>query len=519
MIESLSRLGNVEVISRWIIGFLCILTLLEAFLFPETENIYGCFTFIFAWIILSVFVMKQKNVNICFLPFIALFGLGVCFFFLPLPVTMIEGKPLTFRFQCPYLTFNYQLLNLIMLVLAYRLCLRLSRKGNVLTILWEKMGYFTPPTDKQIWTMGFIGIISHLFLLSIMGTDEAKAENLGWFGHMMGVIKVFSVFPVLLLFKNLYTGEQLSHKYKTPIIIYIVLLTAIGLATGKRTIIFSSFVTILMCYILPLFSENKKLFTKKSMFIGLFSIYLITGPVADLAMAMALGRDRHEGTSAEKTFDNIIELYQDKEKLHTMYQLALMATDNEGDNLSGWSEYYVDNIMLDRFCNIRVCDMSIDYANKLGFNNRTMHNYMSNIVLFTLPTPILKAFGNNTNKFEYQYTPGDLLSSESLNLGGYHGYRVAGDVGIGLYLWGEMYFIYALFIYIIYFYFFASLVKVLPNSILIFPIPVLCDLFRHFLLFNNGTGLAGVITTILRTGWQAIVVYCIIFFVIRKIVR
>jgi hypothetical protein len=163
--------------------------------------------------------------------------------------------------------------------------------------------------------------------------------------------------------------------------------------------------------------------------------------------------------------------------------------------------------------------MTIDYARKLGFDNPTMKSYMSNQVLFVLPTPVLKALDIKTNKYELQYTPGDLLSMESLNIGHYHGYRVAGDVGIGLYLWGEYYYFYAFFIYFILFYYLASLSKTNRMGLLIFPLPVLADLFRYFLFFNNGTGLAGVITMILRTGWQAIVVYCIIFFVIRKIVR
>lgn len=513
------RVGNMEVISRWIIAILCFLTVVEAFAHPEPENIFGCFSFIIAWTLLSVFVMKQKNVNTCFIPFIALFGLGICFFFFPLAVTLIEGKPLTCRFQCPYMTFSYQVVNLLMLIIAYRICLHLCRNGNMLTVLWNKMGYFKPPTDKQIWAMGVIGMISQILLLSIMGTDEAQAENLGWFGHLLGVTKVFSCFPVLLLFKKLYTGKYLSYQNKKSIIIYLVLLSALGLATGKRTVIFSSFVTILMCYIVPLFSENKKLFNKKTVLIGLFGVYLVTGPIADLAMAMALGRDNHEGTSASKTFDNIIDLYQDKEKLHTMYQTIIMVTDNKGDNLSGWSEYYVDNIMLDRFCNLRVCDMTIDYANKLGYDNPTMKQYIANQVLFVLPTPILKMLDININKHELQYTPGDLLLMESLNIGHYHGYRVAGDVGIGLFLWGELYFFYAFFIYFILFYFMTSLSKINNMGWLVFPLPVLADLFRYFLFFNNGTGLAGVLTTILRTGWQAIVVYSLIYFVIRKIFR
>lgn len=274
-----------------------------------------------------------------------------------------------------------------------------------------------------------------------------------------------------------------------------------------------------MCYIVPLFSENKKLFSRKSAIYCFIAIYLVTGPVADLAAAMALGRDNSEQTGAAKTFDNIIDLYQDKEKLHYLYNAFLLRTDNGGDNLSGWSEYYVDNIMLDRFCNLRVCDMTIGYAHKLGFDNPIMHEYMANQILFVLPTPILNALGIHINKFELQYTPGDLLSMESLNIGFYHGYRVAGDVGIGLYLWGEKYFIYSIFIYFVYFFFLSSLVKLSPVSSLVFPLPVLTDMFRYFLLFNNSTGLAGVLTTILRNGWQAVIVYCLLLFIIKKLVK
>lgn len=510
---------NVSNISKWILVLLCVLSLFEMVFYPEIENIYGCGTFIIGWLFLHFFVMKYRNAKKCFLPFISLFGLGICFYFMPLLMTLVEGKPLTFRFQNPYLTFNYQLLNLVMLILAFRLCLRIFRPNNVLSKLWNKIGYFTPPSDKQIWVMGFIGIFSQVFLLTIMGTEDAEAENLGLFGHLLGVTKVFACFPILLLFKKLYSNNTFTKTEKRPIIIYLIVLAALGLATGKRTMIFSSFVTIAMCYIVPLFSENKKLFSRKSAIYCFIAIYLVTGPVADLAAAMALGRDNSEQTGAAKTFDNIIDLYQDKEKLHYLYNAFLLRTDNGGDNLSGWSEYYVDNIMLDRFCNLRVCDMTIAYAHKLGFDNPIMHEYMANQILFVLPTPILNALGIHINKFELQYTPGDLLSMESLNIGFYHGYRVAGDVGIGLYLWGEKYFIYSIFIYFVYFFFLSSLVKLSPVSSLVFPLPVLTDMFRYFLLFNNSTGLAGVLTTILRNGWQAVIVYCLLLFIIKKLVK
>lgn len=516
---SMYQTQNVKVISRWILFILCILTLLELLIFPEFENLYGCITFIIAWLLLSVFVMNQQNVNKCFIPFLALFGLGCCFFFLPLLITLIEGKPLTFRFQTPYLTFNYQLLNLLMLILAYRLCLKIYKPSNILSKLWFKLGYFTPPTDKQIWAMGIIGVCSQISLLLIMGTDEARAENLGFWGHLLWVTKNFACFPILLLFKNLYSIGVKTKTNKQLIILYLIILLALGLATGKRTAIFGSLVTIVMCYVVPIFTENKRIFSRRTLLIGFIGIYLITGPIANLAAAMALGRDNSGRTSSSETFQKIIDLYQDKERLNAMYKTFLMTTDNAGDNSFGWSEYYVDNIMMDRFCNLRVCDMTIDYANKLGFNNPTMHEYFTKQLLFVFPTPILNFIGINVNKFQYQYTPGDLISMESLKIGHYHGYRVAGDVGIGLYLWGDMYFIYAFFIYFALFYFLSSIVCYKEYAYLIFPLPVLVDLFRYFLLFNNSTGIVGVFVTLLRTGWQAIIVYCIILLIIKKVIK
>lgn len=260
---------NVSNISKWILVLLCVLSLFEMVFYPEIENIYGCGTFIIGWLFLHFFVMKYRNAQKCFLPFISLFGLGICFYFMPLLMTLMEGKPLTFRFQNPYLTFNYQLLNLVMLILAFRLCLRIYRPNNVLSKLWNKIGYFTPPSDKQIWVMGFIGIFSQVFLLTIMGTEDAEAENLGFLGHLLGVTKVFACFPILLLFKKLYSNNTFTKTEKRPIIIYLIVLAALGLATGKRTMIFSSFVTIAMCYIVPLFSENKSFFLENLSFMAL----------------------------------------------------------------------------------------------------------------------------------------------------------------------------------------------------------------------------------------------------------
>ena len=513
---------NVRKISVFMLISLTLFSFLEVLFFPQLENIYGCFIFFVGWILLYVFVLQFKGYkrNKCLFPYLALLGLGVTFFWLPLVITFLEGKPLTFRFQNPYLTFNNQLINLVMLIAAYRLCLSTYKENNWLQRLWKKIGFFTPPTDNQMWAMGFVGMLALILLLSVQGGDEGKAENLGLFGHLCGVLKTFITFPFLLLFRENYGGSGEKKRGIHLLILFFILNVALGLATGKRTTILGPVMTLAMCFLIPAFTENKRLFSARNTMIFFVALYLVTGPAANMAMAMAVGRDNKGQTSAAMTFDNIMRIYQDKELLHSLYQMTIMDRDNMGNNMYGWSEYYVDNVLLDRFCNIRVCDATLFYADRLGFDNPRMHEYMTNQVLFLLPTPVLRALGIHINKFELQYTPGDLLSTEGLKLRQqYRGYRVAGSTGIGLYLWGYKYYIIAFFLYYALFYFLSSKVLVMRDGGVIIPAVEIIALFRVFLLFNNDTGIVKVVSTLLRTGWQAVVIYCLVLFVVRKFIR
>jgi hypothetical protein len=98
---------------------------------------------------------------------------------------------------------------------------------------------------------------------------------------------------------------------------------------------------------------------------------------------MIVNRSSIYTSSSSSTFSNVMELYLDKERLHTLYQLGSFSnSDNEGDNFNQWSEYYIDNIFLDRFCNLRTQDITLDYAQKLGYGSYRMKQYASNFMLF-----------------------------------------------------------------------------------------------------------------------------------------
>lgn len=244
----------------------------------------------------------------------------------------------------------------------------------------------------------------------------------------------------------------------------------------------------------------------------ILGIYLATGPLADLATAMILSRQRTKTESASKTFDYVLDLYQDKERLHTMYQIAMATTDNGGDNSYSWSEYYVDNIFLDRFCNLRVLDATIYNAQKLGYAHPIGQKYWRTFWINELPSPLANSLGL---KKEVQGTVCDHMV---LGIFGdrysIFGSKVGGDTGIGLFVFGYWYYAVLLLSLIAAFYFMCSIVNVRTYSLSI-PIPILATFMTMWCFFNTANGIFTTLAIFTRANLNRIAIYCVVLFVLR----
>lgn len=513
--RNLSPLDRIKKATTTILIFFIIL---ECIIFPSLENIFGCVAELYGWLLISRTIFKEKYIYRYFIPFITLFCYAYSFFVLPIGVTLIEGKPITFRFAVPYITFFNLILNATTIVLAFHTCKCIYKEGW-LTSLWKKMGYFRTPTDLQIWAFGFLGLAALFWSASMQGSEEMNTEKLGIIGQFLMVLRNFAFIPIVLLFPQHYGKVRSNSFNKVSLILYLVLLSIIAIATTKRAILFNM-VTVwaVMTFFISIL-EKKKLFSNKILVYLIFGFYLITGPLADMAIAMSINRMKIYSSNSSTTFSDIMKIYSDKEELHKMYKIGTFSnTDNNGDNYSQWSEYYIDNIFFDRFCNLRTQDITLDYATKLGYGSKRMQDYAEHFFLFLIPSPILNTMGYSDNKFEYNYTPADLLSTDALGLNQqYNGFRVCGDSGAGLAWLGYPYYIIAFFIYIALFYFLTSLVSIKREIII--PIPVIMSMMIYMNYFNNSTGIFKTIHLLLRDGWQSIIIYCVIMWILRKIFR
>lgn len=500
-------IDNIRIIRKFGYTFLTICTIAECLFHFSLENLVGCFVFFYGWFLFSNWVFKRVNlINFC-LPSLAIFGYVIMYFILPIGVTLIEGKPVTFKFENPYLTWANLFLNISTIVLAYNWALSKYLQSNIVSRFFKRIGYYRAPSNGTIGILGIIGLLALIYNILTQTNDfdyedmQANDATGGALQAMLKGLEAYSIMPLCMIFSKFYGSSMKINKNK--IYLYLLIVLFISIATTRRSLIAFPILSICIAFIYFAIIENRKLLDTKRTILVALVIYLITGPVVDLFAAMAL--NRHNIDSKNK-FSDIIELYNDKEKLHDSYQyLSAFQGMNSTNNL-GWSEYYVDNILLDRFCNLRVQDASIFYATKLGYNNPAMHDFTADFISFRIPTFITNALGISK---VVRTSPGDLFVEQYFHETHHIGQKVAGDTGIGLYLMGYLYYPFALIVYFLTFLFLGTLTKCI-NGNLIIPILVLTSFSKYFMYFVNAIGIFSSISLLMRTGWESVFVYCIV---------
>lgn len=508
--------NTIDLLNKGISRILFIAVIAEIIVFPQWENIVGCFVMIYGWVLVSKYIATYNNLRLYPLPVIAILCYGFCYHVLPLVVTLIELKPLTFNFQVPYLTFFNHFLFITTITGAFGVCTRIYNQNNILNQLWNKIGYISEPSDLEIWIWGWIGLLCVILRLSSQGVYvEAQATG-NTFNIVINTLSTLSVAPVCLAYKHFYSKNPVSNSSRL-IKYYILFLMVIGIASTRRMLIFNSFATLGLLYLFNRLYNNKELFSRKFVVIGVIAFYLITGPIADLATAMILNRQSVNTESASSTFNTVLALYNDKETLHRMHQIVMDETDNNGDNRVGWSEYYVDNIFLDRFCNLRVMDATLYNAQNVGYATEAALEYYKDYWVNQLPSSIANAFGLK------KVVHGTVCDEMLIGIFGDSRYSIAGSkvggaTGIGLYCFGYWFYLVAFVTYIIAFYFMCSFVNIFDKRIQ-FPVVILATFMKICTYFNNANGIFFNMDIFTRVTINTILIYSIIMFLLKIFFR
>ena len=213
MIQQRNKEDVLYSIKLWIGKILIIACICETIFFFSLENLYGCITLLYGWFFISGLCIKREYLEQYLLPTLVMFGLGICYSFLPIVITLLEGKPLTFNFQVPYLTFTNQIISVSVITLAYRWAIHVYKPKNILNTLWNKICYMAVPNEKGIWVMGGIGLGALLYIMAGQGEESEYQATGNTLSIIIQTFSSLSLVPICLYFKHLY-GDNTPAKSK-----------------------------------------------------------------------------------------------------------------------------------------------------------------------------------------------------------------------------------------------------------------------------------------------------------------
>lgn len=414
-------------------------TLFQLIFFPELLNVLVICCIGFGWFLYTYTFLRQEILANYSLSAFLIFGFASTQFLFPLLFSSIENKPVTYNLENPGLVFLHSLLSLVVLLIAhafYRSVVQSTPRRSF--SIMETAGFYTPPTDMQLWLMGLIGLASTYYAF-FMSPEVGRSITGDPIDKLIQGLMPFSYAPYFILCGRLYgrKTENVSQSM-VPLAIFTLALFALSIGRSSTGAFMFGFTAVAFSYLLGSFVGvfAPKFFTLRNFIIAGFGIWLLVGPLADLRTAMVIVRDEKTDISAEQLIDRTFETFQDKDALRE----RRLADTGEALIDFDWDERYLDNVFTARFANVKFNDLSLERASWIGEYNPDMQEYAFSYLVGALPDPVIKLFNFDVDKdFAYGMSTGDFLYITAGGYGVISGYRIGHFSGTGMATFGWWY--------------------------------------------------------------------------------
>ncbi|MFD2934218.1 hypothetical protein [Spirosoma flavum] len=381
-------------IVRWSWVVLVISSIFQCIFFQSLENFVAVGCVLIVWsVVTNVFLRSSTLKNFPLSTFLLL-GFSSTQFYFPLLFTLLEGKPIVFNLELPFEVFFHSMAAFFVLVLVHIFYQILSEKwAKGTSSLFERAGFFAPPSDLQLWIMGIIGVASTyyvwLYSPSVGWSPTGAAED-----KVVQALIPFSYAPYFIPFGRLYGRNAVTTKRLLIMLAtFTLILFLVSIARNSRSGFMLGFASVGFAYGLGALLNyfKPRFFTLRNSFIAAIIFWLFTGPIADIGTAMAMVRGQRLDIPYSELIELTLEAFNDKDAI----RVRRLADNTEKQD---WDEIYMDNIFIQRFSNLKYNDASLVMAAKLGDYDTDLLNFTIDHFLSTLPLPVLEFLGLNVNK-------------------------------------------------------------------------------------------------------------------------
>lgn len=509
---------NLFIRYSWLV--LGLVSVLQCAFWPSWENLFAIAVIVISWKLFEFLVLRYYVIVNFPLSFFLIFGFALTQYYLPPLFTLVEGKPVTFNLDVPYLVFVHSFLNLMVIVSAH-LIYRFNLKGGLpkLRSILAHAKLFTPPRDLQVWLMGFIGLGSMFYVYFY-----APSANIVIAGPLDKIIQglvPFSYAPFFILLGQLYgRKKRVSKKAIIQLLFYFFLLLAISLGRNSRSSFMIGIASIGFSYLVGSFLNkfSKRIFSYRNIILVGIGIWLITGPLVDLGTAMVIVRSQRDDISRTELLWKTLEVYQDNQELQRYRQFSKKFINPSS---LAWDENYLDNIFFARFSNLKFNDNSLELASEIRAEDNSIFDFTINRFLATLPRPVLSFLNIDFSKDrvnamsfgDYLYYQG---GGTKYALGGF---RTGHFSGTGMAAFGWWYLLILGVGVIPLFFLIDSLVTTMNfmgKKQIVFSLASLISITSFFMFFPIES-VSGIYAYVMR-GWiQLVFLYWFIFNITRAI--
>ncbi|WP_170299131.1 hypothetical protein [Larkinella terrae] len=403
----------------WIWKVVLVAAIIQGLFFFSPENIFAITCVISAWWLVDKLILNKETLARYTFSTVIILGYSLTQYCLPLIFTLLEGKPLVYNLKFPYSVFIHSLLALAVFLSMHHLY-KIWREGlgsklyNKMSWILRKNYFFTPPSDFQLWMIGFIGLAGMIITFISVNHYDGTALERGAGAKFLHGLVPYAYAPFFILLKPLLQPNrpQFLKKPFFKVLVFAVVLLFVGMGGNSRGLFMTGITAVGISYLIGLLlgKFDYKIFNLKNFALALVGVWIITGPLAKLGTAMVIVRAQRSNVSSEELIMKTLQTYQDDKAIQRYKSINFI-------DKYDWDETYFDNIFLARFCNLKYNDASLELAYKIRNTDKEMFNYSVDKFWSTLPAPIISFFRIKIDK----------LTLNTFSYGDYLYYRAGGQ--------------------------------------------------------------------------------------------
>ena len=504
--EEIKRYGN-------IIIFACII--LEMLIWPSINNFFGCLMTAISWFVFSKIGLNERAIREHTFAWLVFVSMSL-YRILPLIATMLEGHSIGYNFVVPLSTYCGETLLYLISALAFYLAINTKSSLLLLKRILFQCNFYERVSNKTLWILGVCGLIGKIYVT----INHIEYGNV--IGKTIVGFTFFQYAPILICFPKLIRDIN-SNKifvFNKKSIIYLILLVILSFATNSREAMLEPIGTFLLLLFLSYLNSSISLrqsVNKGYIIVGVLATLFIIPTLDDISLAMLYNRQYRKDISRTELFIKTFDTFRDQRKMEELRSLKekkdIKAVKAEASRT--WSETYVKNFALNRYCNLKVADNTLYHAKKVGFANKQMFDDFWIEIAALLPTPILNYLNIEYDK-NTRYSRGDKLKALSLNRHPFASYLITSHLADGLVTFGFWYFPIEFLLFFLRFLFLDTFLLKYKGKIH-YSILGLMTIFSFLAMFRHAGGCCDSLSYIVRGYWQDVILFIIGLALLKKI--